>query len=157
MKASNQFTVQDAENQKPTVIVGHSDGARRPPPPKPKRRRNTRKVKARQSVIALRTIEDFLNKIGGREALEKITSYKATGRAELKTASNVSIEGDGEIYWKSPNKIAEVIKVESIGEVREMFDGEKYFVQSEFTNSEETVHPSALEDKKTFSRVFMNY
>ncbi|MCA1623637.1 MAG: hypothetical protein LC778_07515 [Acidobacteria bacterium] len=80
---------------------------------------------------ALQIIKDFIGKIGGEEALSKINSYTLKGRTDI------SYRGSGadleiRIFRRKPDKYAEVMKSEVTGEVREVYTGKKYFLQSDY-------------------------
>ena len=42
-----------------------------------------------------------------------------------------------EVYRQAPNKYAEIYNIEGVGEIKEAFDGNRYFVQSNFDGIEE--------------------
>jgi carboxyl-terminal processing protease len=88
-------------------------------------------VENKQDARALEVINKFIAAIGGETALRKITSYTARGDVEINRAGT-SVSGFYDIYRKAPNKIAEVMNFEGSGEIREVFDGKNYLVQSLF-------------------------
>ncbi len=104
---------------------------------------NVRKI---QQTKALNVIDDFIKTIGGKGALEEIESYKAKGKLEL-SRSGAVVKGEVEIIWISPNKYIENYVITGVGKISEIFDGQKYFIESEFTGSDEVVTPQVLEDK----------
>ncbi len=118
-------------------ILGEPDP---PPPPKPVFRgpRPTAnaipKVSGLKPLIqqpkALKIIDDSVAAMGGEQAFRAVNSYSATGNSTLFEAGT-EINGKIEIYRQSPDKWAEIMSIEGIGEFREVFDGKKYFVQSE--------------------------
>ncbi len=77
---------------------------------------------------ALPTVDEILDKqvkaIGGKEAIEKITSRVAKGSMELE---GMGLSGPLELYAKAPNKSALVIELQGVGKIINVFDGEKGF------------------------------
>lgn len=98
------------------------------PPPVPKQ---VVAVENKQDEKALEVVKKFVTAIGGEDELRKITSYTARGDVEI-DRSGSSVSGFYDIYRKAPNKIAEVMSFDGSGEIREMFDGKNYLVQSLF-------------------------
>ncbi len=145
--ARPKSTLVEATKRK-TIIRGQA-----PPPPRRLTRLGTvRSVKSnslrvRHSPSALKIIDRYLQLAGGKEALSKVTSFRAIGGAELKRAGAV-VEGLAEFYWKAPNKYSEGFSFEGVGQIREVFDGKRYFVQSEFTPANSATPPLAIEDKR---------
>jgi carboxyl-terminal processing protease len=92
-------------------------------------------VKPVKDEKALKIIDEYLEIIGGRENLKKLNSLAATGRVEMKQAG-ATVEGEVEIYRKFPNKIAKVLKIDGLGEINEVFDGAKSFVQTDFMGTQ---------------------
>lgn len=88
-------------------------------------------VENKQDEKALEVVKKFIAAIGGEEALRKVTSYTARGEVEINRAGT-SVAGFYDIYRKAPNKVAEVMSFDSSGEIREVFDGKNYLVQSVF-------------------------
>lgn len=62
--------------------------------------------------------------MGGREALEKVTSLVMTGTFELPA---MGASGSITIYQKAPNKRLAVINIDGFGEIFQGFDGERGF------------------------------
>lgn len=77
---------------------------------------------------ALPTIDEILDKqvkaLGGKEALEKISSRVAKGAMELE---GMGLSGPLELYAKAPNKSAMVIDLQGVGKITNVFDGEKAY------------------------------
>lgn len=84
---------------------------------------------------ALKIIEEYIETIGGRENLKKLNSLVGKGKAEMKQAGTV-VEGEVEIYRKFPNKSAKVLRIESLGEINEVFDGVNSFLQTDFMGTQ---------------------
>ena len=123
---------------------------RKPPPPpaapsriSTKRRRTIRKS---QSSKALSIINKFIEASGGKEILENLISFKGTGSFEIDQAGAI-IEGKSEIIWQSPNKYLERFIINGAGTISEIFDGKDYYVESEFTGSDDVISPRFVEDR----------
>jgi carboxyl-terminal processing protease len=118
------------------------------PPPTPKPTPNSPiTIEKNQDEKALQVVKDYISAIGGEAALRKITSLTAFGIAELKAEGTV-IEGEFDIYRKSPDKLTEVLTLESVGQIREVFNGKDYFVQSYYSGViEQTFSPLVIEHK----------
>ena len=91
-----------------------------------------------------RIIEDYIQAIGGRSALAKITSRVAKG----KITSSDEITGDIAIYQRLPNKLAIIKNVNGEGVSQEGFDGHHYWALSPYGLSES-------EDAKGFSPMML--
>ncbi|MEK7725058.1 MAG: hypothetical protein AAB336_11945 [Acidobacteriota bacterium] len=89
-------------------------------------------VENKQDEKALEVVNKFILAIGGEESLRKISSYTARGEVEIDRAGT-SVSGFYDIFRKAPNKVAEVMSFDGSGEIREIFDGKDYLVQSLFT------------------------
>jgi carboxyl-terminal processing protease len=96
---------------------------------------NASSVKPLKDEKALKIIDEYIETIGGRENLKKLNSLAASGKVEMKQAGTI-VEGEVEIHRKFPNKIVKVLKIESLGEIREVFDGEKSFIQTDFMGTQ---------------------
>ncbi len=91
-----------------------------------------------------RIIEDYIQAIGGRAALAKITSRVAKG----KITSSDEITGDIAIYQRLPNKLAIIKNVNGEGVSQEGFDGHHYWALSPYGLRE-------TEDAKDFSPMML--
>ncbi|MGI8466859.1 MAG: S41 family peptidase [Pyrinomonadaceae bacterium] len=80
---------------------------------------------------SLRIIADFINKIGGEEALRGINSYALNGTAELKIKGTV-VKAEISLYRQKPDRYSEIMKSESLGEIREVFNGKNHSVQTDY-------------------------
>lgn len=96
-------------------------------PPKVK----TEEVKDVKEEKALQVIDDFINTIGGSEALKKIESYQISGYAEVSLRGSI-ISTDISIFRQKPSKYSIIWKSESLGESRELYDGKGIVSQTEF-------------------------
>ena len=64
-------------------------------------------------------VSKYIDAIGGRTALEKVTSMSATGTLSVPDAG---ITGDIQLYAKAPNKTASIVTINGMDQV-EAFDG----------------------------------
>jgi zinc protease len=65
-------------------------------------------------------LDKFVEAIGGRQAMEKITSRVTKGTFEI---SAMGLKGEMEIYAKAPNKTLTVQNLSGVGEIRDGYDG----------------------------------
>lgn len=65
-------------------------------------------------------LDKFVQAIGGRHAVEKITSRVATGTFEVST---MGLKGEIEIYVKAPNKTLRIQRLSGVGEILDGYDG----------------------------------
>jgi hypothetical protein len=70
-------------------------------------------------------LEKYVQALGGREALEKITSRVTKGTLEAP-----DLKGEIEIYAKAPNKLLIVQDVEGIGVSRDGYDGQAAWAEN---------------------------
>ena len=79
---------------------------------------------AAKATTAEPTVDQILDKyveaIGGRKAIEKITSRVTTGTFEIST---MGLKGEMEIYAKAPNKALTIQNLSGVGEIRDGYDG----------------------------------
>ncbi len=69
-------------------------------------------------------LEKYIKAIGGKEAIEKMTSRVSIGTMEIE-AMNMS--GSMQMFEKAPNKSAMVIELPGVGKFNEVFDGSKAY------------------------------
>ena len=98
-------------------------------------------VAALKDEKALKIIEQYVEAVGGRENLKNLTSLAASGTVEMKQAGT-TVSGEVEIYRKFPNKIAKVLRIEALGEIHDIFDGAKSFIQTDFMGTQRGEFPS---------------
>lgn len=79
-------------------------------------------------------IGEYITASGGAEALKKLSSYSAIGKVELSRAG-ARIEGSIQLIGKTPDKSAEILTIDAVGEVRGIFDGKTYYLQSDLTGN----------------------
>jgi carboxyl-terminal processing protease len=114
-----------------------------PPPPKPKATPDTRPpASAADNVISapsasskdeksLALIADFVKQVGGAEAIARVNSYSLKGTAEIRM-QGMETDAEIEIYRDGPDRYAEFLKTDSIGEIREIFNKDSYVMQTGF-------------------------
>jgi hypothetical protein len=71
-------------------------------------------------------IDHYLEAIGGRTALEKLTSRVSKGTVEL---ASMGLSGQAEIFEQAPNRSSVLINVAGIGMIQQTFDGKNAWVQ----------------------------
>jgi hypothetical protein len=67
-------------------------------------------------------IEKYVKALGGKEAIEKITSRSAKGTFEIEA---MNLTGTFENYHKAPNKFANLFTIPAVGGGGQIFDGAK--------------------------------
>lgn len=74
------------------------------------------------------TVDELLDKyvkaLGGKEALEKVSSRVGKGTMELE---GMGLSGPVEMYAKAPNKSALYIELQGVGKIANVFDGENAY------------------------------
>ncbi|MDQ3130116.1 MAG: S41 family peptidase [Acidobacteriota bacterium] len=93
-----------------------------PPPPVPVYKKDAK---------ALQVITDFVGIIGGEEALSKINTYALKGTSGI-AAKGTKVEAEIDIFRQKPDKYAEVVTSEAIGEVRQIYNGNNTFLQTDY-------------------------
>ncbi|MGH9801281.1 MAG: hypothetical protein ACRD82_13020, partial [Blastocatellia bacterium] len=85
-----------------------------------------KKADAPKPAAALPTVDEILDKhvkaVGGKEAIEKVTSRVEKGTFEMPT---FGVSGSIETYAKAPNKRAMFIDLGGVGKAENVFDGTK--------------------------------
>jgi carboxyl-terminal processing protease len=107
--ASKTFTVNPAEDSTPEVFIDR---------------------------LAAKLIDDFLQKIGGREAVLGISTYAIAGRTEL-FVKGTRNKFHVDIYRDGPAKYAEILSAPSAGEIREVHNGKTITIQSDYGLTQE--------------------
>jgi len=69
----------------------------------------------------------YTEAIGGQEAIERVTTYKARGTFAISVAQ---MPGTFEAWGKNPNKSLTVIEFPNMGSLKKGFDGETNWVQT---------------------------
>lgn len=150
---SDRYSAILEQHRKKRAALAASMGDRPPPPPPPRSisgpikqqnvpvqsvRDNTAppEPKEKKDSRAVKVIDDLLTAIGGREAVRSLNTYEVHGRTDLlmKGARNsfqLSIFRDG------PNLYSEVLNSAVSGEIREVFNNGKHFVQTDYGMTKE--------------------
>jgi outer membrane lipoprotein-sorting protein len=100
--------------------------------------------KAKPALTAEQVIDKSIEAVGGRAAMEKLSSTWAKGTMEFTTQQ---MKGTMELFAKSPNKQLVVMDLESVGEIKQGFDGEVAWGQSPSGEIAETTG-APLDDMK---------
>jgi zinc protease len=80
-----------------------------------------------EAAVVNEIFAHYLEAIGGKEAIEGITSYKMKGVFEI---AALQMRGTLEVLAKDPNKSLTVIQFPGFGPLRKGFDGETRWVQT---------------------------
>ncbi|HKQ80366.1 MAG TPA: hypothetical protein VJ810_42120 [Blastocatellia bacterium] len=80
---------------------------------------NTAKATAAEPTVD-QILDKYVQAIGGRQAVEKITSRVTKGTFEV---SSAGLTGEIEIYAKAPNKTLRIQKLSGVGEILDGYDG----------------------------------
>jgi carboxyl-terminal processing protease len=103
-----------------------------PPPPAPVRgARETVTPAPVRDAKSLAIIAEFIKLVGGADAIDKIESYSMNGTAEIRIRGMES-SAAMEIYRERPDRYAEFMKTDALGEIREIFTKDNYFMQTGF-------------------------
>jgi len=93
---------------------------------------------ATKATTAEPTVDQILDKyvqaIGGRQAIEKITSRVTKGAFEI---SSMGLKGELEAYAKAPNKLLTIRNFSGIGEISDGYDGKVAWSQDPRTGLRE--------------------
>lgn len=113
----------------PTATTGEA-----PPPPKaapiPPPKIMTRPTPGPSDERSLKTINDFAIAAGGVDWKKRITSYEASGNVTV--GSGVELTGGIYAAWSAPNKVAVILNMPTVGEVRSIYDGKQSFQQADY-------------------------
>ncbi len=80
---------------------------------------------------AVQVIAQFISAIGGEEALNKINSYSLKGSTEI-AVRGAKNDLEIRVFRQKSDRYAEIMQSEVIGEVREVYNGKKGFVQADY-------------------------
>lgn len=121
----------------------------KPPPPPVANNRKVEKtaIKEEYDPAALAVIEKYVKGIGGADALKNLRTLRATGSAII-SKMGATTEGGIELTRKSPNKANEAFYFTGVGDINEIFDGEKFFVQMQFTGAQTIDSPIKIAELK---------
>jgi hypothetical protein len=67
-------------------------------------------------------LEKYVKALGGKEAIEKLSSRSSKGTFEIEA---MNLNGEMEIHQKAPNKYASLFSIPGVGGGGEVYDGEK--------------------------------
>lgn len=112
----------------PTATTGDAPPPKIAPIPPPKVM--PRPTPGPSDERSLKTIADFAIAAGGADLKKRITSYEANGKVIV--GGNVELVGGIYAAWNAPNKVAVVLKMPTVGEVRSIFDGKNSFQQADY-------------------------
>lgn len=135
-------------NALPMNIGSYGLPAPPPPPPPPAPKAIPKKVLAEVTVNAppppmkveekfikdaksLQVVAEFIAAIGGESALDKVNSYSLSGIVEIGVKGSKE-SWDFNSLRQKPDKYAEILNSPSGGEIREIYNGNKYFVQADY-------------------------
>jgi zinc protease len=82
---------------------------------------------AKPALTAEQVIDKSIEAVGGHAAMEKLSSTWAKGTMEFTTQH---MQGTMELFAKAPNKQLVIMDLESVGEIKQAFDGEVAWGQS---------------------------
>ena len=82
---------------------------------------------SKEVALVDQILERYTEAVGGRAAIESVTSYKAQGRF---STSVLREPGQFKIWGKDPHKTLSVIEFPRIGTLKKGFDGENRWVQT---------------------------
>ena len=90
--------------------------------------------KAATTTTADEILEKYVKALGGKEAIEKISSRTARGTFEIEAAN---VTGDVQGFSKAPNKLASLFTIPGMGLAGQVFDGSKGWESSPMTGLRE--------------------
>jgi carboxyl-terminal processing protease len=154
LEAAVAFSKGQLKAAVPHSVVSVEDRAGDPPPPLARPKSNgpmtgppaaapTPKIEKKYDEQALKVIDESIAALGGAEALKKLSSYSAAGTVELSRAGT-KVEGSVQLIGKSPDKSAEILYIDAVGEIRAIFDGKKYYLRSDLTGNSELESPQQI-------------
>ena len=89
------------------------------------------KIIDKKDQKALQVIANFISKIGGARAYKKIDSYALKGKSAINTRGS-KVDLGITIFLQKPGRYAEIMKSDVLGEVRQIYNGKKSFVQADY-------------------------
>lgn len=99
---------------------------------------------------ALQVMAEFINAIGGEAALNLINSYDLKGSTEI-YYRGTKVEGEISILRQKPDLYAEIMNSPSSGEIRQIYNGKKAFVQTEYGLDREAPLTIKIEEFEIFA------
>jgi carboxyl-terminal processing protease len=113
----------------PVVVTDHApendDGFPEPPPVRPLPTSAATPVTPGLPSVD-QVIDHYLEAIGGRAALDKLTSRVSKGTVQL---ASEGLSGYAEIYEQAPNRSSLLINIDGLGLIQQTFDGTDTWLQ----------------------------
>jgi hypothetical protein len=103
------------------------------------------KLEAKYDETALKVIKDFIDASGGEDALKKLSSYTAKGTLQISRAGSI-VDGKIEISNRSPDKNLEIMTIDAAGDIRGLYDGKKYYLQTDIMGNSESSEPKQMRE-----------
>ena len=89
---------------------------------------------------SIKIVADFATAVGGMDAVKRIVTYEAIGR--MTAGSNAEIESEVYAARQFPDKFVLVLTSPSLGEIRETYNGNASFLQSDY-GIDSSLYPNA--------------
>jgi carboxyl-terminal processing protease len=106
----------------PGTALSASPPSMVPPPPAPA------PVKDEKSLAL---IAEFLSLIGGEEAIRKVESYSVKGTGVMRMRGS-EVDAEIEIYRQTTDKYSELVKTNTLGELRQIYIRDNFLLQTDF-------------------------
>ncbi|NOT59246.1 MAG: hypothetical protein HOP19_03365, partial [Acidobacteria bacterium] len=107
-----------------TTVALAQAAAPKPPPSDATAKPEPKAVAALPTVDAV--LENYVKALGGKEAIQKATSYTMKGKIELPA---MSMSGPAEMVSKAPNKAFTKFTLEGFGDILQGYDGKVAWAQ----------------------------
>ena len=104
----------------------------------------------KKSEKAVQLIAEFVNAIGGEEALSRVISYDLKGTTEI-SYRGMKLEGEISILRQKNERYAEIMNSPSSGEIRQIYDGKKAFMQTAYGIEREAAQTAKIEEIELFA------
>jgi outer membrane lipoprotein-sorting protein len=108
------------------TLVVSSAGLAQAPAPKPAEPAGKPAEKAAALPTVDAILENYVKALGGKEAIQKVTSYSMKGKIELPA---MSMSGPAELVTKAPNKMYSKMTIEGFGDILQGYDGKVAWAQ----------------------------
>lgn len=133
------------KNEMPGAKIEEKKSAQTTPKPPPPpinvlKESKSAAIKEQYDTMAVSVIEKYITAVGGAAALKNLTTISAEGTAEFEQTGAV-ISGDVQVVRKFPGKYSEMYNFTGVGDVNEVFDGEKLFMQMQVSGFQEVKSP----------------
>lgn len=139
------------ENKEPAVVFDAI--VKRPPPPAPPAPMPPAKIVKKEpekdvyDAKAVEIIEKYVAKIGGAENLKNLQSLSASGQSFI-TRAGAKVAGTFSRVQQNTGKNTDTYHFDGVGEISEIFDGEKYIVQTQLNGATPVTIPVKLNELK---------